>query len=220
MPCGGLPPVCYRKETVPSPDVSSFDGRRARSAKSREAIVDATLALIDGGDLKPTAATIASTAGVSVRSVFQHFTDLEDLFVAVSDRHTNRIAALYTGLVYDGDLEARIDAFANHRARLYEAIAPMRRAALLHEPFSRVVAARMTLARSLHSLDIERAFGPELGRAAERGDEALGDALLAITGFQVWDEMRRFGGLNVERAAAALRRTVQGLFAAVASDGA
>jgi len=203
---------------VPSPDVTSFDGRRARSAKSREAIVDATLALIDGGELKPTAAQIAAAAGLSVRSIFQHFTDLEDLFVAVSDRHTNRIAALYTGLACDGDLETRVDAFVTHRARLYEAIAPMRRAALLQEPFSRVVAARMSLARSLHGLDIERVFGAELGRAAERGDAGLGDALLAVTAFQVWDEMRRFGGLDVGRATAALRRAVRGLLTAPTGD--
>jgi hypothetical protein len=113
--------------------VASVDGRRARSVKTREAIVDAFFALIDAGDPKPTAAAVAARAGLSVRSVFQHFADLEDLLLAVSDRQTNRIASLYTGVQYDGELSSRIGTFVDYRARLFETIAPLRRAAQLPE---------------------------------------------------------------------------------------
>lgn len=196
--------------------VVSVDGRRARSAKTREAIVDAFISLLDAGDLKPTAAAIAARAGLSVRSVFQHFVDMEDLLLAVSDRQTNRIAGLYTGVQYEGDLAARVDEFVHYRARLYEAIAPVRRAATLQEPFSSVVATRLGLARTLHRLDIERAFGPELGAARAAGDTSLGDALAAMCSFVVWDEMRRFAGMDVEAATAALRRSVGAMLGAPA----
>lgn len=189
-----------------------MDGRRARAARTREAIVVSALALIDAGELRPTAATIAARAGLSVRSVFQHFTDLEDLFVAVADRHVDRIASLYTGAVYEGDLASRIDAFVDHRARLYEAIAPIRRAAILQEPFSPVIASRLELARTLHRLDLERAFGDEL-RGTASGDDSLREALSAVTGFVVWDEMRRRSALDVPAACAAMRRAVTGLLA-------
>ncbi|MFN2428132.1 MAG: TetR/AcrR family transcriptional regulator, partial [Candidatus Binatia bacterium] len=191
--------------------LANVDGRRARSAKTREAIVDSFIALLEAGDLKPTAAVIAARAGLSVRSVFQHFADLEDLLLAVSDRQTNRIAGLYTGVSYDGDLPSRIDTFVDYRTRLFEAIAPIRRAAMLQEPFSGVVASRLELARTLHRLDIDRAFGPELEASRTSGDLALGEALVAVCSFAVWDEMRRFSGLDVEAATASLRRAVTSL---------
>lgn len=198
--------------------VVTVDGRRARAARTRENIVASAMALIDAGDLRPTAAAIAARAGLSVRSVFQHFGDLEDLFLAVSDRHTNRVASLYTGTDYDGDLDARIDVFAGYRATLYETIAPMRRAAMLHEPFSPVVASRMELARTLHRLDLERAFGPELAAARAAGDAVLLEALSAVTTFVVWDEMRRLAHLDVAAATAAMRRTVSALLRAPAAS--
>ena len=191
--------------------VVTVDGRRARAVKTRESIVDAAITLLDGGDLKPTAASIAARAGLSVRSVFQHFADLEDLFLAVSDRQTNRVAQLYTGTNYDGDLDSRIDVFVNYRAALYETIAPIRRAAMLQEPFSPIVAERMELARSLHRFDVERAFGPELAAARAAGDERLGDTMAAMCAFQTWDEMRRFSRYDVATATAELRRVVTAL---------
>lgn len=194
-----------------TPAVASVDGRHARSARTREAIVDAFLALLEGGDIKPTAAVIAAKAGLSVRSVFQHFSDLEDLLLAVSDRHTDRVAMLFTGVMYDGDLPSRIEEFAGARARLFEIIAPVRRAAMLQEPFSKVVASRMELARTLHRLDIERAFASELEAAGEQGDTALAPALQSAASFAAWDEMRRSAGLYIDEATAVLRRTVTAL---------
>lgn len=193
---------------------AGVDGRRARSARTREGIVDATLALLDDGDLKPTAAAIASRAGLSVRSIFQHFADLEDLFVAVSDRQTNRVAQLYAGVSYDGDLVQRVRTFASYRATLYETIAPIRRAAMLQEPFSRIVADRLALTRSLHRFDLERAFGPELDAARERADSILMEALVAVSTFGVWDEMRHRASLDVPTATAALERAVGALVGA------
>ena len=67
-----------------------MDGRIARGARARAAIVDALLALIEAGELRPSAARIAERAGVSLRSVFQHFKDVESLFAAMADRQRER----------------------------------------------------------------------------------------------------------------------------------
>jgi AcrR family transcriptional regulator len=198
--------------------VVSVDGRRARSVKTREAIVDAFITLIEGGDLKPTAAAIAARAGLSVRSVFQHFTDLEDLLLAVSDRQSNRIASMYTGVQYEGDLASRVATFAEYRARLFETIAPIRRAAMLQEPFSKIVASRLELARTLHRLDVERAFGPEIELAKAQGNALLGDAVASVSSFIVWDEMRRFAGLDVAAATESLRFTVSALLSTTSGE--
>jgi len=60
-----------------------IDGRSARALRTREAIVDACVSLIEDGELRPTAPRVAERAGVSVRSVFQHFADLPALHSAV-----------------------------------------------------------------------------------------------------------------------------------------
>lgn len=190
-----------------------MDGRRARTARTRENIVDAALALMDAGDLRPTAAAIAAKAGLSVRSVFQHFGDLQDLFLEVADRQTNRVAVLYASPGYEGGLESRIDAFVAHRGRLYDTISPLRRAAMLQASFSPPIAARLELARSLHRIDLEMAFGPELAAARAAGDATLMEALSAATSFVVWDELRRLAGLEAQAAGAALRLVVSALFA-------
>src|SRR5947209_19642262 len=68
------------------PEELSSDGRAARSKRTRRAIVDAMRALHHEGDLRPTAPRVAERAGVSVRTVWQHFDDLETLLVEAGRR--------------------------------------------------------------------------------------------------------------------------------------
>src|SRR5690606_17805644 len=75
-------------------DLAPVDGRTLRALRTRESIVDATIAQIDDGDLRPTAPRVAALAGVSVRTVFQHFAVLEALHAAGAERLAARLAAL------------------------------------------------------------------------------------------------------------------------------
>lgn len=63
-----------------NPQIS--DDRLQRSSRSRDKIVNGTLALIRKGNVKPTGNEIAEVAGVSPRTVFRLFGDLELLFSA------------------------------------------------------------------------------------------------------------------------------------------
>ena len=74
--------------------MTQIDGRTARAMRTRDLIVDATIALVDEGELRPTAPRVAERAGVSVRSVFQHFADVEGLYAAVGDRVAERLQSL------------------------------------------------------------------------------------------------------------------------------
>ena len=65
---------------------SALDGRERRSARSREAIVQALFGLIGSGVLRPTAQQVAERAGVGIRSVFRHFADMESLFAEMNAR--------------------------------------------------------------------------------------------------------------------------------------
>src|SRR4029450_8701570 len=78
------------------------DGRLARGERARAAIVDALLVLIESGELRPSAARIAQRAGVSLRSVFQHFSDVESLFAAAASRQTERLSPLGRGAAEPG----------------------------------------------------------------------------------------------------------------------
>src|SRR5829696_7731046 len=125
----------------------SRDGRTVRAERTRQALVDALLALLEEGDMRPTAERIAERAGVSERSVFQHFPDREALFEAVARQQYERIVPTLTPVDASLPLPERLDAFVEQRARLLETVTPVRRAAVLLEPESEVVAGWLASAR-------------------------------------------------------------------------
>ncbi|HEY4375946.1 MAG TPA: hypothetical protein VGM93_02265, partial [Acidimicrobiales bacterium] len=108
----------------------STDGRRARPERGRRAVVDAMLELLDEGMIDPGAQPIAERAGVSVRSVFRYFEDLDALAAAAVERQIERVGHLYEPPARDGSQVERVEAIVAQRRRLYEAIAPVRRHAM------------------------------------------------------------------------------------------
>jgi TetR/AcrR family transcriptional regulator of autoinduction and epiphytic fitness len=193
--------------------VATTDGRLARSLTTRAAVVDALLALIEDGDLRPTAPRIAARAGVSLRSVFQHFRDLEALFAAAADRQTQRLRPLIDSIAPDAPLAERLATFVAHRTRLLEALSPVRRAALLMEPFSNEVAKRLRAVRALKRAEIECVFAAELAACppAERRDRL---AALDVTGsYSTWHALRVHQDLPVERARKVLTYMLTALLA-------
>ena len=191
-----------------------IDGRTARARRTREAIVDATLALLDAGNLRPSADEIAERAGVSPRSIFQHFGDRETLQRAVGARQTERVVQIVEHLPDTGPLDARLDAFVDQRARVLEFITPVRRSALLNEPFSEGSHAGLQAFRAFKRAEAERVFAPELDGlpAAER--EEVVRALGAATDWNTWEALRAHQGLSVADARAVMRRTIGALLRA------
>src|SRR5208282_5320763 len=110
------------------PQVARLDGRLARSARTRHAVVDALLDLLGEGDLRPTAARISERAGVSLRLVFHHFDDLDAIYA-------ERAKPLTVPISVALPLTRRIEEFCAQRGRLLETLSPVRRAAVLMEPF-------------------------------------------------------------------------------------
>src|SRR5690349_7322510 len=112
------------------------DGRVARSHRTRRAIVDAMRALHAEGDLRPTAPRIAERAGVSLRTVWQQYADMETLLVEAIRRDNEILRSLIKRIEPDQPLAARIAAFVGQRSRIHEQMTPTWRAARIHEPFS------------------------------------------------------------------------------------
>ena len=63
------------------------DGRRLRRERSRKAMIDAALELIEDRNYAPTAKQISARAGIGIRSFFRQFEDMDQFFAAV-DEHT------------------------------------------------------------------------------------------------------------------------------------
>lgn len=194
------------------------DGRAARGRRTREAVVEAVIALLGEGDVRPTAARVAERAGVSLRSVFQHFTDLEDLFATVADRQFALLDGLPPEPAADQPLDRRIAAFAEFRAALLERLTPVRRAAMLQEPFSAVVRERLDAVRRANRRELERVFAAEL---EELPEEARGDLLAALRLFaswSAWETLRREQGLSVVAARRVLEQMVAALLCNACSE--
>ncbi|HEY7135362.1 MAG TPA: TetR/AcrR family transcriptional regulator [Acidimicrobiia bacterium] len=187
------------------------DGRSARATRTREAVVAALLALLDEGDLRPTAREIASRAGVSLRSVYVHFDDLEDLFCAAARQQFAKMAELIQPLSDDGPLDDRLDAFVEQRARVLETGNAVRRAAVLQAPFSPTLARVLEVARRAGRGEVERVFASELGRRPAEARARLVAALAITAGAATWDGLRTAEQLDVDEAGAVVRQLLRSL---------
>lgn len=96
------------------------DGRRQRSERSRQAILDAAMGMMKDGILEPTAQQLADRAGVGIRSFFRHFPDMESLFLAADEESRESVVALFTGGDRDGTLQERILHAVERHADGYE----------------------------------------------------------------------------------------------------
>jgi AcrR family transcriptional regulator len=169
------------------------------------------LALIMDGHLRPTAAEVAERAGVSLRSVFQHFEDMESLYAAVAAAQMARLAHHVSQEPASGPIERRVDAFVDRRAELLEMITPVRRAAIIQEPFSEVLAARLRWAHDVAREEVERTFAPELQAISARERGVVATALDVATNWPAWDACRRMNGLSIEDSKRVMARTIRAL---------
>jgi AcrR family transcriptional regulator len=194
------------------PDGDRIDGRTARAQRTRAAIVDAHLALLASGDLKPTGERIAEAAGVSLRTLWTSFKDMETLFAAAGERLIERELAVYQPIDPALPRHARIAAFCAQRATMLEILAPAARAAVVREPFSAALRRNRAVELGRVRAELSALFAAELTAAGERHDELL-DALMVASTFAAWSVLRDQLGLGVEAAQAVMARTVAALLA-------
>jgi TetR/AcrR family transcriptional regulator, regulator of autoinduction and epiphytic fitness len=194
-----------------SADVTPLDGRIARSHRTRAAIVEALVGLLEEGNPQPTVEEIAARASVAPRTVFQHYADREALFAAVSAQREARLQALMGTIDAGAPLAERIAEVVAQRARVFEWIAAVRRGALLMEPFSKSVHASLEAFRAAKRAELTRVFAREVAERPEGERAALAAALGAAGSWSAWDALRTQQGLDVDEASAALALTLRSL---------
>jgi len=191
--------------------VPAVDGRRARAERNREAVVEAILSLLRDGVEHPGVEEIAERSGVSVRSVFRHFDDLESLYTTAIQVHLRQVGQLFELRTAEGTTDQRIAALVEHRARLYEDITPVRRAAERSRRTSPAIDETLRNSRRFLRAQLELCFRRELEQRSRTRRSDLLDAIEVATSWSSWDSLRCEHALSVSRAKRVLTVTLHAL---------
>ncbi len=192
----------------------AVDGRRAGRERNRNAVADALLDLYQEGVISPGAQDVADRSGVSRRSLFRYFDDMDELCRVAIDRHSARVSHLFEiEDIGDGPLAPRIDRLVRQRTQLFEAIAPVARIARLRAPFQPIIAEELARSAALLRAQLARHFARELdGLSPEARSETMAAADV-LASFESFDLMRRAQSLSLDDVDAAMRRGLAALLA-------
>jgi len=180
-----------------------IDGRRLRSERTKQLIIEAYLALAQELSPRvPTAAEIAERAGYSVRSIFERFPDIRALQVAVVDYSFAQISALAPprGGGADGDRKTRIEAHVLTRGQTCDRWLRLWRSLIVNQGDSPELRERIRLSRDRVTARMELMFAPELAMMQPEERRQVLIALEALTDVESWARMREFFGLSVDEA--------------------
>ena len=179
------------------------DGRRLRTERTRQRLIEAYLGLaFEHSPRMPTAAEIAERAGCSVRSVFERFPDLTNLQVAAASHALDQVAALALPPLLDADRNARIEHQVVMRAQLCEIWGRLWRSLLVNRGDSEELRQKISKFQELRLSRLEVAFSPELAILPDEERRKILVALALLTDVSSWQCMREFLGMSVETARA------------------
>jgi AcrR family transcriptional regulator len=182
--------------------LARIDGRRLRSERTRQLIIEAYLALLRENPVVPlpTAARIAKRAGYSVRSVFERFPDLGKLRLAAADYALAQAAALAPPRIIDGDRPTRIRSQVETRAGTCERGVALWRVLIASVAEDDALRDRLRISRERTIERLEIMYRPELSTLSDQERKHMLIALEAITDIESWARMRELHGLSFDRA--------------------
>ena len=185
-----------------------LDGRRLRSQRSRKAIIDAALSLMEEGVLVATAQQVAERAGVGIRSFFRHFEDMESLTRAIDGEIRDSYELLFLGGQREGTLQERVEHAVAHRASVYDSLKNIMLSTAAQRWRYEVL--RENYARNQRGLrkDMEN-WLPELKTIPRAQREAVD----AVTSFEMWNRLREHQGQSKKSSVNIVVQLLQGLMA-------
>ena len=167
------------------------DGRRLRSDRSRQLIVESMLHLVNEGNLQPTAQQVADHASVGIRSVFRHFEDMESIFEMANELSRDHYTGLFSGGNREGTLQQRILHATQYHAEAYETLGNV----LLSVIGRRWNSAVMRKNYATHQRNLRKDLDqwlPELKSLTPSRREAVD----AIASFEYWHRLRGIQSLS------------------------
>lgn len=191
----------------------STDGRVRRTAVTRRTILAATRELILEGTLDPTAREIAARAGITTRTLFRHFPDMESLHRSFVE-DANAGATSVMDEPFPQAAQARwqdlLAVVIERRVRVYESLLPL----YVSTIWSRHHA---TAARQDRAVVRRRKRLKDILPGGLTEVPALFEALDGVLSIEYWKSLRRDQGLDVAEATAVLRIAVDKLTAEIES---
>lgn len=188
------------------------DGRRARSERSKAAVVDAMLGLARDGVYEPTSIQIAQRAGVTQRTLFRHFDTIEDIVVALVERQTDFVIPFLLPMDRTGTVDDRVQRLVDNRTSLYEAIAPIRRTGLRAAKQHEVIAEALALMTARIQAQLDELFENDFVGVDRRTRALVVDAIDTATSWEAWDRLHTVRGFDGERIAATMAQLVRSQF--------
>jgi AcrR family transcriptional regulator len=187
-----------------SPTPARVDGRRLRSERTKQLIIEAYIALLRENPAlpMPTSAQIAERAGYSVRSIFERFPDLNKLRIAAADYSLAQAAALAPARNVESDRGTRIRSQVETRAGTCERGVALWRVLLFSVAEDEDLKLRVRISRDRTIERMELMYRPELSTLPEHERKYMLVALEAITDIESWARMREQHGLTFEEACA------------------
>jgi len=189
---------------------SAVDGRSLRRERNRQDIVDALLGLIENGETEISAALIASKAGLSERSIFRYFDDVNDLYRSVCDLAFSK--EIEYALIDDagvGSLDTKIENFVNQRVRIYtmnEKIAPAARSFAFKNP---IIKNQLVVGRKLLRTQIIKHFAEELSVFDKQQQQVAVAIIDSLTTFEHYDMMRSDQKMSVQTIKSVLTESIR-----------
>jgi AcrR family transcriptional regulator len=172
---------------------NTLDGRTARRLANRNKILDAALALVAAG-AEVDAESVSSRAGVSVRSIYNHFPTERGLIAGMYERGTELVRPLLAGLPStDMPFAQRVRAWVKVWARIQEDIAPIRWRALIAEDEHPELQPELADLRRAHTNEIKQRFPEIRGRPEQAAARAITDSL-------TWRALRKHQRLSFDAA--------------------
>ncbi len=175
------------------------DGRTLRRTRNRQRVIVALLDIVREGELDPSVADIADRAGVSHRSVFRYFDDINDLVRTAIDHEVE--LAIPLAVIPDlgvGSLDRRIDSWVDSQLRVHIATYQVGRVARHRAPDIPSIDEGMKAIYQLAITRMRNHFARELDQLGADGGIML-DAAKVLTGFESYDVQRRIMGHSTER---------------------
>lgn len=213
-------PLVKRSHTQPTnlgtdaaPESGVVDGRTLRSVRSRNAIVDAVVALVAEERVDLTVEVIAARAGVGARTVFRQFEGTGAIFELLQERIASKALEVAFDWAPTGSLLGDIDALVLARSRVFVMVEPLRhlgrtwRLSPPKEPHGKIATIRRRFRARLRSV-----LATHVKRFTRDDLEAL-DAWLSI---DVWDRLHERQGLSHARTVRVMQRTARTLARALA----
>lgn len=185
------------------------DGRHRRSDRSRAQIIEAMFALVGEGYVTPTAEQVAERAGISLRTMFRHFADMETLYGGMADRAELEYADWLEPFTAE-TWQARLAQMIDRRLSTYERLMPYKHAVDAHRHASPTIQRNHTARLALMRQRLEAILPPAI-----KGEATQLETIDLMMSFEAWQRLRVDQTLSTDAARAVVERTINRAVAGV-----